>query len=261
MPSPLLFSIIPIGNSAIFRLHLRADSHLQGNLKGKMCTDHLQSTDRLQDAENRDQLYSTKLIPDYATDDLEEWLLHMTRAEQNNIHWLCQQSSSLALMLETDQRRCAARQTEDWTYESDQDFEAAEIDADAGGAATSHTYIALSADSSDSAPHSPRDAKWRGKRLFVDSVEATVCSYVQQGSEHITEDTVLLHIPMGYLSIVLFASFKTAKVLFHTLSSMLASADVIRMTKPIWDLYKLVKQQQSDDSLACSKGHNLQHGI
>eukprot|EP00961_Rhodomonas_salina_P139123 1872076-Rhodomonas_salina.1 len=90
MPHPLLFSIIPVGNSAFFRLHLRADSRLQGNRKDKSRTDLLQCTDHFQDAENHDQLKPTSNpaesnhdygeldldppgdpIPDYATDELE----------------------------------------------------------------------------------------------------------------------------------------------------------------------------------------------
>eukprot|EP00961_Rhodomonas_salina_P079167 1064254-Rhodomonas_salina.1 len=48
-------------------------------------------------------------IPAYAEADLEEWSSHMTSTERNNIHWLCQQSPSLALLLEEDQRECATQ--------------------------------------------------------------------------------------------------------------------------------------------------------
>eukprot|EP00961_Rhodomonas_salina_P276100 3729906-Rhodomonas_salina.1 len=102
--------------------------------------------------------------------------------------------------------------------------------------------------------------EWRGKHLFVDGVEATVCGCVQQGSERIDEDAVLLHIPVGTLSIVLFASFKAAKALFHTISSTRASADVVGTTKPIRDLHKLLKQPQSDDAPTGPKGHSRRQG-
>lgn len=72
---------------------------------------------------------------------------------------------------------------------------------------------------------------------------------------------MLLHISVGTLSIVLFASFKAAKALFQTLSSTLASSDEIGQTKPIRDLYKFVKQPLLEDAQAVLKGHSRQQGI
>eukprot|EP00961_Rhodomonas_salina_P171356 2310190-Rhodomonas_salina.1 len=186
----------------------------------------------------------------------------MTRTERNNIHWLCQQRLFLALVLEEDQRECAARtlQLEAETSESASDSDTSECDTAAGADATPHTETPLNADSIDITARTlnrvtvqqPATALQRG-RVDWENV-------ITLGSEHITEEAVLLHIPVGTLSIVLFASFKAAKALFHTISSTLVSADVIGTTKLIRDLHKLVKQQQSDDTLTGPKGHNRRHG-
>eukprot|EP00961_Rhodomonas_salina_P067803 910376-Rhodomonas_salina.1 len=113
------------------------------------------------------------------------------------------------------------------TLELASDSDTSECDTAAGAAVTLHTETSLNADSIDSTEHSlngelgpqqradqqPDTAldweefttllsassrtEWRGKRLFVGSTEAKVCGYAQQVSQHITEDSALLHILVG----------------------------------------------------------------
>lgn len=89
--------------------------------------------------------------------------------------------------------------------------------------------------------HSPNIA-WKGERLLVDVVEATVCGFSWHLFPHhlIADDLCpLILLSMGSSSIFLFSSFQAAKNFTSSLSSGSLHPPSTIITKPVCDLAKI----------------------